>query len=113
DLAPTRKMVEEYKRRRDVVFNLLKEIPGIKANYPQGAFYFFPDVSSYYGKSADSRVINTGDDLCMYLLETANVSLVPGAAFGEEKCVRLSYAASENELREAIQRMKNALSKLS
>lgn len=113
DLGPTVKMVEEYKRRRDIVFNLLKEIPGVKANYPQGAFYFFPDVSSYYGKSDGTRTIKTGDDLCMYMLEVANVSLVPGGAFGEERCIRLSYAASEKDLKEALKRMNEAFSKLS
>jgi aspartate aminotransferase len=112
DLQPTRQMVEAYRKRRDVVYNLLKEIPGIKANYPQGAFYFFPDVSAYYGKSDGQRVINDGDDLCLYLLEKAHVSLVPGGAFGEDKCIRLSYAASEKELVEAMRRMKDALLQL-
>lgn len=112
DLAPTLKMVEEYKRRRDIVYNLLKEIPGIKANYPQGAFYFFPDVSDYYGKSDGTNIINNGEDFCMYLLDKAQVSMVAGSAFGEEKCVRLSYAASEKELIEALKRVKEALSQL-
>lgn len=112
DLAPTLKMVEEYKRRRDIVYNLLKEIPGIKANYPQGAFYFFPDVSDYYGKSDGTNIINNGEDFCMYLLDKAQVSMVAGSAFGEEKCVRLSYAASEKDLIEALKRMKEALSQL-
>lgn len=112
DLAPTRKMVDEYHHRRDVVYQLLKEIPGIKANYPQGAFYFFPDVSSYYGKSSGAKTIRNGDDFCLYMLETARVSLVPGGAFGDENCVRLSYAASEKELAEAMSRIKEALSQL-
>ncbi|HNP07075.1 MAG TPA: pyridoxal phosphate-dependent aminotransferase [Cyclobacteriaceae bacterium] len=112
DLTPTLKMVEEYKRRRDIVYNLLKDIPGIKANYPQGAFYFFPDVSDYYGKSDGTTTINNGEDFCLYMLDQAHVSLVAGGAFGEEKCVRLSYAASEEELVEAMKRMKNALSRL-
>lgn len=112
DLAPTEKMVKEYHHRRDLVYNLLKDIPGIKSNYPQGAFYFFPDVSSFYGKSDGTRTIKNGDDFCMYMLEVANVSLVPGGAFGEEACVRLSYAASEKDLVEAMKRMKESLSKL-
>jgi aspartate aminotransferase len=109
DLAPTNEMVKQYHKRRDIVYNLLKEIPGIKANYPQGAFYFFPDVSYYYGKSNGARTIKDGDDFCLYMLETGHVSLVPGGAFGEEKCVRLSYAASEKDLVEAMTRMKKAL----
>ena len=113
DIQPTLKMVEEYRQRRDIVYNLLKEIPGVKANYPKGAFYFFPDVSSYYGKSFNGKKIANGDDFCLYMLEEGHVSLVPGGAFGDEACVRLSYAASEKELREAMSRMKNALSKLS
>ena len=112
DLAPTEAMVKEYHHRRDVVYNLLKEIPGVKANYPQGAFYFFPDVSYYYGKSDGKMTIKNGDDFCLYMLETGHVSLVPGGAFGEENCVRLSYAASEKDLVEAMKRMKNALANL-
>ncbi|MBK5277429.1 MAG: pyridoxal phosphate-dependent aminotransferase [Bacteroidia bacterium] len=112
DLAPTEKMVKEYHHRRDVVYNLLKEIPGVKANYPQGAFYFFPDVSYYYGKSSGTMTIKNGDDFCLYMLETGHVSLVPGGAFGDENCVRLSYAASEKDLVEAMKRMKNALADL-
>lgn len=113
DLGPTHKMVDEYRKRREIVYNLLKEIPGIKSNYPQGAFYFFPDVSYYYGKSIGSQKISNGDDFCMYMLEKAHVSLVPGGAFGEDNCVRLSYAASEKDLREALKRIKDALAVLS
>jgi aspartate aminotransferase len=112
DLSPTHKMVEEYRHRRDVVFNLLKEIPGVKANYPQGAFYFFPDVSAYFGKSDGSKTLNNSDDFCMYLLEEALVSLVPGEAFGDDHCVRLSYAAAEVDLVEALKRMKETLANL-
>ncbi|MBX7126725.1 MAG: pyridoxal phosphate-dependent aminotransferase [Cyclobacteriaceae bacterium] len=113
DIAPTMKMVDEYHSRREIVFNLLKEIPGIKANYPQGAFYFFPDVSHYFGKSDGKKVIHSADDLCLWLLENAHVSLVPGGAFGDANCVRLSYAASEKDLREALRRIKESLAKLS
>jgi aspartate aminotransferase len=112
DLKPTHDMVTQYHKRRDIVFNLLKEIPGIKANYPQGAFYFFPDVSYYYGKSDGVNTIKNGDDFCLYMLEKGHVSLVPGGAFGEENCVRLSYAASEKELIEAMTRMTNTLALL-
>jgi aspartate aminotransferase len=113
DTSPTTKMVEEYHKRRDIVYGLLKEIPGVKSNYPQGAFYFFPDVSHYYGKSVNGKKISNGDDFCLYMLEEAHVSLVPGSAFGEDKCVRLSYAASEKDLREALKRIKESLARLS
>jgi aspartate aminotransferase len=112
DITPTDKMVAEYKSRREIVYNLLKEIPGIKTNYPQGAFYFFPDVSAYFGKSDGSRTIKDADDFSMFMLEKAHVSMVSGGAFGDENCVRLSYAASEKELREAMKRMKEALATL-
>lgn len=112
DLTPTLKMVEEYRNRREIVYKLLKEIPGVKANYPEGAFYFFPDVSYYFGKSDGQHTIKDGDDLCLYLLEKAHVSLVPGGAFGDPNCLRLSYAASEKELIEALRRIKEVFSGL-
>jgi len=112
DMAPTKMMVEEYRKRREIVYQLLKEIPGVKANYPQGAFYFFPDVSSCYGKSDGERMIKNGDDFCLWMLEKGHVSLVPGGAFGDDHCVRLSYAASEKDLREALRRMKETLATL-
>lgn len=110
DIEPTNKMVTEYRKRRDLVYNLLKEIPGVKVNYPQGAFYFFPDVSHYYGKTDGTVTIKNGDDFCLYMLEKAQVSLVPGGAFGDEACVRLSYAASEKELVQAMKNLKQTLS---
>ncbi len=113
DLAPTNKMVTEYHKRRDIVYKLLKEIPGVKANYPQGAFYFFPDVSFYFGKKDGDTVIKNADDFCFFMLDKGHVSLVPGGAFGDEKCVRLSYAASEKDLVESMSRMKRALATLS
>jgi aspartate aminotransferase len=112
DLAPTLNMVSEYHKRRDIVYKLLKEIPGVKANYPQGAFYFFPDVSSFFGKSDGDKKINNSDDFCLWMLEKGHVSLVPGGAFGDDNCVRLSYAASEKDLVEAMSRMKAALATL-
>ena len=112
DLGPTREMAAAYLKRRAVVHGLLSAIPGVKTNMPEGAFYFFPDVSYYFGKKFEDQVIENATDLCMYLLENAHVSLVTGAAFGAPKCVRLSYAASEEDLTEAISRIKKALSNL-
>lgn len=112
DQTPSKEMAEAYFKRRELVMGLLKEIPGIKTHVPEGAFYFFPDVTAFFGKSAHGKTINNADDLCLYLLEVANVSLVTGAAFGAPSCVRLSYAASEEELKEALGRMKKALGEL-
>ncbi len=112
DLTPTRQMVEEYRKRREIVYALMKEIPGIKCNYPQGAFYFFPDVSSFFGKSDGTTTVKNADDLALFLLEKAHVSTVSGGAFGAENCIRFSYAASEAELVEAMKRVKAALSTL-
>ncbi len=113
DLGPSIEMKNEYLRRKGIVYDLLQEIPGIKANQPQGAFYFFPDVSEYFGKSDGTTTLNNASDLCLHILETAHVSLVTGAAFGDPNCIRLSYAASEEELRDAIGRIKTTLSKFS
>ena len=113
DLGPTHAMTDEYKRRRDLLMGLLDEIPGFKTKLPQGAFYFFPDVSDYFGKSNGTYSIANSDDFCMYLLDVAHVALVTGAAFGAPNCVRISYAASEENLKEAVKRIKEALSKLS
>jgi aspartate aminotransferase len=106
-------MEEAYLSRRDLVLGLLRDIPGIKTHVPEGAFYFFPDISAFFGKSAEGYKVNDADDFCLYLLEKANVSLVTGAAFGAPNCARISYAASEDELKEALTRMKNALAKFS
>jgi aspartate aminotransferase len=105
-------MRDAFLKRRDMVFELLKEIPGLKTNLPQGAFYFFPEVSYYFGKSYNGRTIKNGTDLSMYLLEEVHVALVPGAAFGDDNYIRFSYATSELNLSEALKRMKAALSKL-
>lgn len=113
DLAPTKKMAEEYLRRRDLVKTLLDQVPGFKSNLPTGAFYFFPDVSQLFGKSDGETKIHNADDLCLYLLDKAQVSLVTGDAFGDANCIRISYAASEEDLREAITRIKAAVAKLS
>ena len=113
DLAPTYAMAEAYEQRRALVYDLLKGIPGFKVNLPQGAFYFFPDVSEYFGKSDGENTIENASDFCMYILEHAHVSLVTGEAFGAPNCIRLSYAASEEDLREAIRRIGEVLSRLS
>lgn len=105
-------MRDAFKRRRDLVLKLTREIPGVKVNEPQGAFYLFPEVSSYFGKSAGDRKINNAADLAMYLLEAGHVATVGGAAFGAPECLRFSYATSDENLIEAIQRIKNALVQL-
>ena len=101
-----------FQQRRDMVYQLLCDIPGVKVRLPQGAFYFFPDVSSYYGKSFGERKINNSTDMAFYLLEEAGVATVMGSAFGDDNCIRLSYATSEDLLREALRRIKEALAKL-
>ena len=112
DQGPTEEMAAAYLRRRDLVLGLLENIPGIKTHVPEGAFYFFPDVSSFFGKSAGEQTISDADDFCLYILNEANVSLVTGAAFGSPNCVRLSYAASDEELVEALKRIKEAVEKI-
>jgi len=112
DLRPTMEMVEEFTRRKKRVLELVNEIPGIKCPEPDGAFYIFPDVSAYYGKSDGTTKINTSGDFCMYLLNTAHVSSVMGEAFGDPECVRFSFANSLPKIEEAWKRIKEALSKL-
>ena len=113
DSSSTTEMAEEYLARREMVHGLLSDIPGLKVNMPDGAFYFFPEVSAFFGKSYNGTTINDGSDMAMYLLEEAKVSTVTGTAFGSPECIRLSYAASREELKEALARIKEALSKLS
>jgi aspartate aminotransferase len=105
-------MAEVFRRRRDLVLEMLKEIKGLKLNTPQGAFYVFPDVTSYFGKKADGKFINTPTELCMYLLSDAKVGVVTGEAFGDSRCIRISYATSEDKLKEAMKRLKGSLDKL-
>jgi aspartate aminotransferase len=112
DMTETKKMSEAYRRRRDLVIDLLKDIKGIKANVPEGAFYIFPDVSDYFGKSYENYHIKDSYDLCIYLLNEAHVSLVDGGGFGAPNCIRISSAASDENLKEAIRRIKVALEKL-
>ena len=101
-----------FRQRRDMVYKLLCDIPGLKVRLPQGAFYFFPDVSSYYGKSFNGNKIENSTDMAFYLLNEANVATVMGSAFGDDTCIRLSYATSEELLREALRRIKDALANL-
>lgn len=113
DLRPSIAMTEEFARRRKRVLELVKDIPGIKCPEPEGAFYIFPDVSYYYGKSDGQSVIQNAADFSMYLLNTAHVSSVMGDAFGEPKCVRFSFANSMEKIEEGWKRIKAALEKLS
>lgn len=112
DQACVAQMRDAFKRRRDLVIGLTKEIPGVQVNEPQGAFYLFPEVSSYFGKSAGARKIKNAADLAMYLLEEGHVATVGGAAFGAPECLRFSYATSDENLTEAIRRIKEALARL-
>jgi aspartate aminotransferase len=112
DLRPSLDMTEEFARRRAKVLELVKDIPGIKCSAPEGAFYIFPDVSAYYGKSDGETTITNSADFAMYLLNTAHVSSVMGDAFGEPKCVRFSFANSMPKIEQAWARIKDALAKL-
>ena len=110
--STTQEMKETFLNRRNMMINLIKGIPGIKCNIPQGAFYLFPDISSYFGKSDGNNIINNANDLCMYLLNFAHVACVAGDAFGNPECIRISYAASDEKLTEAMNRIKTQLAKL-
>ncbi len=102
-------MIDAFKERRKLILGLLSEIPGFKTNQPQGAFYVFPDISYYFGKELNGTKINNASDLSMYLLEKANVATVTGDAFGSPNCIRISYAASDEDIIEALKRIKKAL----
>lgn len=102
-------MIEAFKNRRELVYKLLSEIPDFKLTLPEGAFYFFPDVSAYFGKTIKGTKINNASDFAMFLLSEANVATVTGEAFGNPNCIRLSYATSEELLKEAIKRIKTVL----
>ena len=105
-------MRQAFQRRRDLIVKLAKEIPGLEVNVPEGAFYLFPKCSSYYGKSYNGTTINNSDDLAMYLLTEAHVATVGGGSFGSPECFRMSYATSDENIIEAIRRIKEALAKL-
>lgn len=113
DLRPTHEMVAKFKERRATVMQLMGEIPGIICHEPPGAFYVFPDVSTYFGKSTPAgEKINHADDLCMYLLNTAHVSVVTGKAFGEDKCIRISFANSTQNIVKGFEKIRKALAEL-
>lgn len=112
DPSVTFEMRDAFKKRRDLVLGLLKEIPGMKTNIPDGAFYIFPDISYYFGKSYGNYKIKNSHNLSMFLLEEGNIALVSGDAFGDDNCIRFSYATSEDKLIEAVKRVKETLSKL-
>ena len=111
--STTQQMKNTFLNRRNMLIELLKDIPGIRCNIPQGAFYVFPDISSYFGKSHGEITINNANDFCMYLLNSAHVACVAGGAFGNPECIRISYAAADEKLIEAIERVKKQLVKLS
>jgi aspartate aminotransferase len=112
DMTPTWEMRDAFRHRRDFCHGLLAQIPGFKVPFPEGAFYFFPNISAYFGTSDGQMQIRHADDFCEYLLNEANVATVSGSAFGADNCFRLSYAASEEELRRAIERIATAVGRL-
>lgn len=112
DLKATYDMRDAFHRRRDLTLKLFEDIPGVLCNHPQGAFYIFADISYYFGKSDGQTTIQSSDDLAMYILEHAHVATVSGSGFGADECLRLSYAASDQDLIEAARRIREALSKL-
>jgi len=112
DPSEYRYMIDEFRKRRDIVYDLMKEIPGFKVLLPKSAFYFFPEISYYIGKNLNGKFIENSDDFAMFLLDEAHVGSVGGVSFGSPECVRFSYAASENDLREAMKRIKNCLEKV-
>lgn len=105
-------MRQAFQRRRDLIVELAKDIPGLEVNVPEGAFYLFPKCSSFYGKACGDKVINNSTDLAMFLLEEGHVATVGGDAFGDPECFRMSYATSDDNIREAMKRIKDTLAKL-
>ena len=110
--APVEEMRQAFERRRDLIVRLAKEIPGFEVNFPQGAFYLFPKCDSFYGKKDGDRVINNADELAMYLLEVGHVACVGGTSFGAPECIRMSYATSDENIVEAMRRIKETLARL-
>lgn len=113
DQSATAEMRDAFLRRRDLIIDLLNDIVGVKTNKPEGAFYIFPDISSFFGKSDGTNIINDANDFSEFVLHNAHVAMVSGIPFGAPNCVRISYAAADEVLKEAMTRMKNALSRLS
>ncbi len=111
-MEPSIQMRKAFEHRRNIFVALLSEIPGFKVNMPTGAFYVFPDISHYFGKSSNGTTIRNADDFALYILAEGHVAIVSGSAFGADECVRLSYAASESELRESVERIREAVAKL-
>ena len=109
---PVEQMRQAFERRRNLIVSLAKEVPGFEVNVPEGAFYLFPKCSSFFGKSANGHTINSSDDLAMYLLEVGHVACVGGTSFGAPECIRMSYATSDENIVEAIRRIKEALALL-
>ncbi|MEC4112520.1 pyridoxal phosphate-dependent aminotransferase [Myroides pelagicus] len=109
DPSVLNEMVQAFKNRRDLVVGLLRDIPGVKINVPEGAFYVFPDISAFFGKTLNGVHIKDANDFSMYLLDKANVATVTGEAFGNPNCVRMSYATSEDQLKEAFRRIREVL----
>ena len=105
-------MRQAFQRRRDLIVELAKDIPGLEVNVPEGAFYLFPKCSSFFGKSDGKHTINNSTDFAMYLLEEGHVATVGGDAFGDPECFRMSYATSDDNIREAMRRIKETLAKL-
>jgi aspartate aminotransferase len=112
DMKPSMEMVKAFKRRRNLILEEVKNIPHWICNNPDGAFYLFPDISYYFGKTFEGKTIQTATDLCMYLLHNAHVSMVTGEAFGAPQCLRISYATSDEKIIEAMRRIKVALDQL-
>lgn len=112
DPQVTKAMLKEFLKRRNLMIDLLKNVPGFISNVPEGAFYLFPDVSAYFGSNYNGTVIKNSVDLCDFMLNEAHVAVVPGSAFGSPECIRISYATSEKEIKEAISRISESLKKL-
>jgi aspartate aminotransferase len=110
--ACVEEMRQAFERRRNLIVDLARQIPGLEVNVPEGAFYLFPKCSSFYGKKVGDRVINNSTDLAMYLLEEGHVATVGGDAFGDPECFRMSYATSDDNIRESMKRIAEALGKL-
>ncbi|ULQ54454.1 pyridoxal phosphate-dependent aminotransferase [Flavihumibacter fluvii] len=112
DLAPSHAMVKEFEQRKKVIMQLLRELPGVTCNEPDGAFYVFPNISYYFGKSDGKTTVNNSDELCFYILENAHVTTVTGKAFGEDQCIRIAFTNTLPKIQEGMARIKNVLSKL-